>query len=177
MEDAASAKNHLLKTSRLVVALAVLLNRVFTAAVSVALPLSAFFSARFEGMLLQDAPSVDARSEAIGLRLMMVIGIVMGLGIEVLLSALRRTLASASTGSPFIAANAQRLRTMGWALLCLQLLDIPAALIGRLFSSLGTAASDIGFAPGGWLAVLMLFVLSRVFTAGTAMQDDLEGTV
>ena len=177
MKDALSNDTGLLRTSRLIVTLAVLLNRLFLCAVSLALPLSWFFSARFNAMLLQDAPNVDARMEATGLRLLMVVGVAMGLGIEVLLSALRRTLASASTGDPFIAVNAQRLRTMGWALLGLQLLDIPAVFIGRLFPSLGSAAPEISFAPGGWLAVLMLFILSRIFTAGTAMRDDLEGTV
>ena len=107
----------------------------------------------------------------------MLVGITMGVGIEILLSALLRTLASASEGDPFISANAERLRRIAWALLGLQLLDFTAALIGRYFPSLGSAAPQISFAPGGWLAILMLFILSRVFIAGTAMRDDLEGTV
>jgi hypothetical protein len=66
---------------------------------------------------------------------------------------------------------------MGWALLGLQLLDIPGALLGRFCPSLGSAAPDVSFSPGGWIAVLMVFVLSRVFAAGSAMKDELEGTV
>lgn len=177
MRQQASKIDRLLRTSSLIVCLAVFLNRLFLGAVALALPLSWLFSTRFQAMLLQDAPSVDSRLEAIGLRWLMGVGIAMGIGIEILLSAMRRTLVGASTGDPFISANAQRLRTMGWALLGLQLLDLPAALIARSFPSLGTAIPDIGWAPGGWLAVLMLFVLSRVFTAGTAMRHDLEGTV
>jgi hypothetical protein len=76
-----------------------------------------------------------------------------------------------------VAVNARRLRTIGWALLGLQLLDFPGALIGRCYPSLGPAAPDVTFSPGGWIAVLMVFVLSRVFAAGSAMKDDLEGTV
>ena len=30
---------------------------------------------------------------------------------------------------------------------------------------------------GGWIAVLMVFVLSRIFSAGAAMRDELEGTI
>lgn len=172
-----STKDGLLGTSRFIVALAVLLNRLFFGAVSIGLPLSWLFSARIQVMLLQDAPGVDAPTEAMGLRLLMLVGIAMGIGIEILLSTLRCVLASASAGDPFIVVNARRLQTMGWALLGLQMLDLPAALIARFFPSLGSAAPEIAFAPGGWLAVLMLFVLSRVFTAGTAMKDDLEGTV
>ena len=31
--------------------------------------------------------------------------------------------------------------------------------------------------PAGWLAVIMTFVLARVFAEGTLMREDLEGTV
>jgi hypothetical protein len=33
------------------------------------------------------------------------------------------------------------------------------------------------FQVGGWLAVLLLFVLAQVFLEGTRMREDLEGTV
>jgi hypothetical protein len=36
---------------------------------------------------------------------------------------------------------------------------------------------DAGFSPGGWLAVILTFVLARVFAEGTLMREDLEGTV
>lgn len=38
---------------------------------------------------------------------------------------------------------------------------------------------DIGWSPSvdGWLSVLLLFILARVFDAGTKMRIDLEGTV
>jgi hypothetical protein len=36
---------------------------------------------------------------------------------------------------------------------------------------------DAGFSPGGWLAVIMTFVLARVFAEGTLMREDLEGTI
>ena len=36
---------------------------------------------------------------------------------------------------------------------------------------------DWSFSVTGWLAVLLLFVLARVFDHGTRMRDDLEGTV
>jgi hypothetical protein len=94
-----------------------------------------------------------------------------------LLRALGRIIATVSTGDPFIAANAARLRAIGWSLLVLQLLDVPAALIGRAYPVLGAAAPYADLSPAGWLAVLMAFVLARVFTVGSRMRDDLEGTV
>ena len=36
---------------------------------------------------------------------------------------------------------------------------------------------DAGFSTSGWLAVLLTFVLARVFAAGTLMREDLDGTV
>jgi hypothetical protein len=36
---------------------------------------------------------------------------------------------------------------------------------------------DAGFSINGWLAVLLTFLLARVFAEGTRMREDLEGTV
>ena len=36
---------------------------------------------------------------------------------------------------------------------------------------------DAGFSVPGWLAVLLTFVLARVFAEGTLMREDLQGTV
>jgi len=36
---------------------------------------------------------------------------------------------------------------------------------------------DAGISISGWLAVLLTFVLARVFAEGTLMREDLEGTV
>ena len=36
---------------------------------------------------------------------------------------------------------------------------------------------DAGFSLSGWLAVILTFVLARVFDAGCEMRDDLAGTV
>jgi hypothetical protein len=91
--------------------------------------------------------------------------------------ALTQIIETARAGDPFISANARRLQTIGWALLTLQLLDIPAAVIERYFPSMGMGTPDSAFSAAGWMAVLMVFVLSRVFAVGSAMRDELEGTV
>jgi hypothetical protein len=36
---------------------------------------------------------------------------------------------------------------------------------------------DAGFSVSGWLAVILTFVLARVFAEGTLMREDLEGTI
>jgi hypothetical protein len=81
-------------------------------------------------------------------------------------------------GDPFVAANASRLHAIAWALLTLQLLSI---VIGAIAKAVSTPAHpvklDAGFSINGWLAVLLTFLLARVFAEGTRMREDLEGTV
>ena len=81
-------------------------------------------------------------------------------------------------GDPFVAENAYRLQAIAWVLLALQFLGIAIGLIGREVSTPGHVLhTDAGFSPNGWLAVLLTFVLARVFAEGTLMRQDLEGTV
>jgi hypothetical protein len=94
---------------------------------------------------------------------------------------LKRLLAIVETvrqGDPFVAANATRLQAIAWALLALQLLSI---VIGAIAKSVSTPAHplnlDAGFSISGWLAVLLTFLLARVFAEGTLMREDLAGTV
>jgi hypothetical protein len=65
-----------------------------------------------------------------------------------------------------------------WALLALQLLSV---VIGAIAKTVSTPAHplhlDAGFSINGWLAVLLTFLLARVFAEGTLMREDLEGTV
>ena len=94
---------------------------------------------------------------------------------------LKRLLAIVETvraGDPFVAANASRLREIAWSLLALQLASL---VIGAIVKSISTPAHPIhlnaGFSISGWLAVLLTFLLARVFAEGTLMREDLEGTV
>lgn len=81
-------------------------------------------------------------------------------------------------GDPFIAVNADRLQTIAWVLLALQLLSMVIGGIGEAISTPEHPIElDAGFSISGWLAVLLTFVLARVFAEGTRMREDLEGTV
>jgi hypothetical protein len=124
------------------------------------------------------SPSLHAERVIWGLRSVAVLGLVC---IPINYVILRRLLAIVDTvrdGDPFVAANAMRLRAIAWALLVLQLLGM---LIGWVGKSISTPEHpvhlDAGFSVNGWLAVLLTFVLARVFAEGARMRDDLEGTV
>jgi Protein of unknown function (DUF2975) len=124
------------------------------------------------------SPSPEAERLVMGLRAIAVLGLA---AIPLNYSILKRLLAIVETvraGDPFVAANADRLQAIAWALLTLQLLSLVIAAIGKAVSIPGHPLDlDAGFSINGWLAVLLTFLLARVFAEGTFMRDDLEGTV
>ena len=124
------------------------------------------------------SPGPEAERMVMGLRA----AAVLGLAVFVLNNAvLKRLLAIVETvraGDPFVAANAERLQSIARTLLALQLLSIVIGAIGDAVSTPAHPVDlDAGFSINGWLAVLLTFLLARVFAAGTRMRDDLEGTV
>src|SRR2546426_2243043 len=124
------------------------------------------------------SPSPEAERLVMGLRAIAVLGLAL---IPLNYVVLKRLLAIVETvraGDPFVAANANRLRAIAWALLTLQLLSLVIGAIGKTISTPAHPVHlDAGFSINGWLAVLLTFLLARVFAEGTLMRDDLEGTV
>ena len=113
-----------------------------------------------------------------GMRLIMVIGISSAPLAHILLTRLLAIVETVRFGDPFVAGNAARLQTTAWALLGLELLHLAVGAIAASASSESQPLDiDWNFSITGWLAVLLLFVLARVFEHGTRMRDDLEGTV
>ena len=123
-------------------------------------------------------PSPEAERLVMGLRAVAVLGLV---AIPINHLILKRLLAMVETvraGDPFVAANAYRLRAIAWFLLALQLISM---VIGGIAKSVSTPDHPLhlsaGFSATGWLAVLLTFLLARVFVEGALMREDLEGTV
>src|SRR4051812_43928082 len=97
---------------------------------------------------------------------------------HLILTRLLRIVNTVSHGDPFVAANAYRINAIAWALLALQLLSIVIGAIGKSIASKDFPLHlDAGFSTSGWLAVILTFILARVFAEGTLMRQDLEGTV
>jgi hypothetical protein len=123
-------------------------------------------------------PSPDADRLVMGLRAVAVLGLAT---IPLNYVVLKRLLAIVGTvreGDPFVAANASRLQTIAWSLLALQLFSIVIGAIGKAVSTPAHPVHlDAGFSINGWLAVLLTFLLARVFAEGTLMREDLKGTV
>ena len=123
-------------------------------------------------------PSPEAERIVMGLRLVAVLGLI---AIPLNHLVLKRLVAMVETvraGDPFVADNAYRLQAVAWFLLVLQLISLAIAAIARIISTPEHPFElDAGLSVNGWLAVLLTFVLARVFAEGTAMRDEIEGTV
>ena len=124
------------------------------------------------------SPSPDAERLILGLRAVAVLGLAVVPLNYVVLKRLLAIIETVRAGDPFVAANASRLRTIAWALLALQLLSVVIGAIGKTISTPAHPVHlDAGFSINGWLAVLLTFLLARVFAEGTLTREDLEGTV
>jgi hypothetical protein len=124
------------------------------------------------------SPSPEAERLVMGLRAIAVLGLAVVPLNYVVLKRLLAIVETVRAGDPFVAANASRLHAIARALFTLQLLSI---VIGAIAKAVSTPAHpvklDAGFSINGWLAVLLTFLLARVFAEGTRMREDLEGTV
>jgi signal transduction histidine kinase len=124
------------------------------------------------------SPSPEAERLVMGLRAIALVGLITIPLNYIVLKRLLAMVASVRAGDPFVAANAYRLRAIAWTLLALQLLSLVIAAIARFISTPEhPVVLDAGFSINGWLAVLLTFILARVFVEGTLMREDLEGTI
>jgi len=124
------------------------------------------------------SPSPEAERLVMGLRAIAVLGLA---AIPLNYAILKRLLAMVETvraGDPFVAINADRLQTIAWTLFALQLISLVIGAIARHVSTPEHPLHlDAGFSINGWLAVLLTFLLARVFAEGTLMREDLAGMV
>jgi Protein of unknown function (DUF2975) len=124
------------------------------------------------------SPGPDADRLILALRVVAVLGLVSIPLNYIVLKKLLGMVETVRMGDPFVAANAMRLQAIAWTLLALQLLSIVIGGIGKAVSTPEHPVNlDAGFSINGWLAVLLTFVLARVFAHGALMREDLEGTV
>jgi Protein of unknown function (DUF2975) len=160
-------------------------RRVLRALTTLNVLMGAFILALLIASLVAEAPvmgALGARSGSsrlfVGMRLIMVIGLCAVPVVHFVLTRLLTIVESVRVGNPFVVANAARLQQIGWAVLGLELMHFA---VGIVAASVSTSTAPLrlgwGFSPTRWLAVLMLFVLARVFEQGARMREELEGTV
>ena len=155
----------------------IVLNWLYGAAI-LALLIATVVAEQWTLTALGISPASEIRRLIVPLRAIAVLGLV-GIPLnDAILRRLRAIVETVRGGNPFVAANANRLQAIAWVLLALQVLSLFIGGVAKAISMPGHPFHvDAGFSTSGWLAVLLTFILARVFAAGAAMRDDLEGTV
>ncbi len=169
--------NPLIRSTRPALTLALNVNGCFGAGIGLLLIASLAMGDRFTAILLHAGSPAGLATTTIGARCLMIVGMLAAGATQIILLTLSRMAASLASDDPFAAANAARLRTIGWALLGIQLLDFPVMAICHYAPVIGQVIHKNGVSLSGWLAVLMVFVLAHIFEKGTAMRDYLEETI
>ena len=123
-------------------------------------------------------PAPDRGAMVFGMRLIALVGLLSVPLAHVILSRLLSIVDTVRAGDPFIIDNARRLQTIAATLLGMQLLHVIVGIIAaRTRSEVQQLDIDWSLSITPWIAVLLLFVLARVFEHGARMRADLEGTV
>jgi len=123
-------------------------------------------------------PSPDPGRVIFGMRGIMVVGILAAPVLHLVYTRLLAIVETVSAGDPFVVINAERLLTIAWSIVVLELMHVAVVLLANGVV-VGTEKVDIGgkFSVTPWLTILLLFVLARVFDQGARMRDELTGTI
>jgi hypothetical protein len=166
-----------LPLARITLRIVIVLNWAFGAAI-LALLVATIVAEHWTFTALGIRPGSWIPTMIIGLRAVAALGLIAIPLNDIVLRRLLAMIDTVRSGDPFVAANAARLQTIAWTLLALQILSIVIGGIGKAISTPAHPLHlDAGFSTSGWLAVLMTFILARVFAAGAVMREDLAGTV
>jgi hypothetical protein len=170
-------KSAALPIAYVVLRILIVLNWLYAACL-IALLSYSFINEPFLMRALKLSSPAENPALVIGIRSIAALGI---LTVPLNLAMLKRLVAMVHTvraGDPFVAANAYRINAIAWILLGLQIISLIIWAIGKAVSTPAHPLHlDAGFSPAGWLAVILTFVLARVFVEGTLMREDLEGTI
>lgn len=163
--------------SRTVLRILIRLNVIFGILIF-ALLISTFIAGGPVMRALGAIPSPDSGRLFLGMRGIMVVGILAVPVVHLIYTRLLAIVETVSAGDPFVIINAERLLTIAWAIVGLELMHVAVVVLANGVV-VGTQKVDIGgkFSVTPWLTILLLFVLARVFDQGSRMRDELTGTV
>ena len=165
-----------LSLSRLLLQIARWLNLLTGIGLIVAFFATFPFERTFLAFFIKRPAEADPQMLIWTLRAWMILALPMIASVHIMLSRLLAMVGTVRAGDPFVPANAVRMKTIAWCLLAIELLRLVFGLMAR---AMNAAGSDIEWkmALGGWIAVLLVFVLARVFEEGTRMRSDLEAMI
>ena len=167
-----------LAASRTLLRVLLVLNLVVGAGIAALLAASFLFEETLMAGAVGEPLSPATMPLVMGMRVIAAIGIASIPLNHIFLTRLLAIVDTVRAGDAFVLANAVRLQTIAWTLLGLEMLHL---LVGAVITGASTDERPLdiewSFSFNPWLAVLLLFVLARVFEHGARMRADLEGTV
>lgn len=167
-----------LMVGRVVLRLVLWLNWVSLAVFVAGLVLSVPFAGAIEARLvLKYGARVEASQVVWAMRILGVLGLAAIAIAWVIITQLLAMIDTVAAGDPFIAANARRLHTLGWAVLAWQLTGLAYGGVALWLRYLRVDFAGWDPSLAGWVVVAMIFVLARVFAHGAEMRDELEATI
>jgi hypothetical protein len=166
-----------LSASRILLKVLRVLNLVMAVMLVVAIPASFLFESTFFEFFSKRPPRIDPAWLVPVLRIWIVLALPMVAAVHVSLSRLLDVVETVRSGDPFVPENAVRLKTIAWCVLANQLLHLTYGMLAATFNAAGSNVDWKFEGMTGWLAVVLLFVLARVFEEGTHMREDLEAMV
>lgn len=165
-----------LGASRLLLRVARVFNLFVAAAFATMLLASFLFEPAFRDYFTRQAPHHPDMVLTV-MRLWVVVSMPMYASVHILLTRLLAMVETVRSGDPFVPDNAARLKTIAWCLLVVQLFGLACGLFIGILKGAGTDIGDWDPSLSGWIAVLLLFVLARVFEEGARIRADLEAMV
>jgi hypothetical protein len=168
------SSNHarLLGLSRLLLRIGRVLN-LLTGGLLIGMFVASFlFEPVFREFFSKQPPRIDPGLLMPTLRIWMLLALPMVAAVDILLSRLLAMVGTVRLGDPFVPENAVRMKAIAWCVLALELFHLA---FGVMASIMNAAGSNIpwSFSMTGWVAVVLLFVLARVFEEGTRIRGEL----
>lgn len=137
---------------------------------------SFLYEPAFRDFFLKRPPRLDPGLLVPVLRVWVLLAAPVIAAVHVSLSRLLAMVETVRAGDPFVPDNAARMKTIAWCTLVVQLFDLVCGAMVAIMNAAGSRM-DWYFSATGWLAVVLLFVLARVFEEGTRIRADLEAMI
>lgn len=166
----------LLGVSRLLVSLLRILNLVIGALLVAMFVASFVFEPVFRDFFSKQPPRIDPGLLIPALRVWMLLGIPAIAAVHLLYTRLLAVIETVRAGDPFVPDNAVRLKTIAWCLLAMQVFDLMCGVMAAIMNAAGSNI-DWSFSATGWVGVVLVFVLARVFEEGARIRADLEAMI
>jgi Protein of unknown function (DUF2975) len=166
-----------LRASRALLRIWRVLNLGTAALLIVIFAASFIFEPVFREFFSKRPPRIDPGLLMPALRIWMLLALPMVAAVHVLLSRLLAMVETVRLGDPFVPENAVRMKTIAWCVLALELLHLAFGVMAAIVNAAGSNIEGWSFSLTGWVAVVLLFVLARVFEEGTRIRADLEAMI